>query len=330
MSSFSARWLQQRRRIGGGWHNWKEPLGSSSETGNDNNLEYLCACSGSRSTATTRIRRGVRKQLQCGVLVRGTTCKESSTNFVRKAGSKKNREEKKRREKKENTVHTPVTLKHFISIAMKESAAADALLALWPHLLLVCNSIRNGGRSVGGWVGCDRPTDKGPLILDRLAPNVKWRSAAPCSAFSSVFFSTWLQRGFILFLLFFLLGRVYVCVCVCVCKVRTSCVCIVSVLQGQFSSGSTTPRECRVHWPFRLLLLLLRRALVSWVCLRAVCVCDVCLSIRRPIPSLPQVLKRNTNSASVRRKQDKKRRDGQAQPTPAVRQLDSSEATAGK
>ena len=101
MSSFSARWLQQRRRIGDGWHNWKEPLGSSSsETGNDNNLEYLCACRGSRSTATTRIRRGVRKQLQRGVLVRGTTCKESSTNLARKAGSKK------KRRKEEHCAHS--------------------------------------------------------------------------------------------------------------------------------------------------------------------------------------------------------------------------------
>jgi len=223
MSSFSARWLQQRRRIGDGWHNWKEPLGSSSssETGNDNNLEYLCACRGSRSTATTGIRRVVRKQLQRGVLVRGTTCKESSTNSARKAGSKK-------REEKKNTVHTPVTLKHFISKARKESAAADdALLALWPHLLLVCNSIRNGGRSVGWWVGWGAlPTDKGLLILDRLAPNVKWRCAAPCSAFSYIL-QQGLQHGFILFLLFFLLGRVYVCVSLCVCAkcVHRVCVC---------------------------------------------------------------------------------------------------------
>ena len=125
--------------------------------------------------------------------------------------------------------------------------------------------------AVGWWVGWGAlPTNKGLLILDRLAPNVKWRCAAPCSAFSYIL-QQGLQHGFILFLLFFLLGRVYVCVslCVCVQSAYIVCVCvyIVSVLQGQCSRGSTTPRESRVHWP----LLLLRRALVS-VCVYVQCV----------------------------------------------------------
>ena len=182
--------------------------------------------------------------------------------------------------------------------------------------------------AVGWWVGWGAlPTNKGLLILDRLAPNVKWRCAAPCSAFSYIL-QQGLQHGFILFLLFFLLGRVYVCVSLCVCAkcVHRVCVCV----HSECASRSV---QQRINYAKRVQSPLASSSSAACscvcVCLRAVCVMFA-FSIRRPIPSLPHVLKRNTNSASVRRQQDEKRRDGQAQPTPAVRQLDSSEATAGK
>ncbi len=134
-------------------------------------------------------------------------------------------------------------------------------------------------------------------------------------------------RLYFIFIIFLSWTCLRVCFSVCVCKVRTSCVCVHSECASRSVQQRINYAE-RVQSPLASSSSSAACSCVC-VCLRAVCVMFA-FSIRRPIPSLPHVLKRNTNSASVRRQQDEKRRDGQAQPTPAVRQLDSSEATAGK